>query len=129
MTRGPRLAVFAVAALALLPVAWRVAAHMPAFGAHPLPYGDAINAAAPRERHVQNAVSAVNFDYRGLDTLGEEFMLLAAVTGAVLLLRGGRGEDRAARAGWAPGRRVAPRSDATVLLCRVLAPVVLVFGL
>ena len=125
----PRLALFGVAALALLPPVWRVAARMPKFGAHPLPYGDAIAAAAPAERHVLNMVSAVNFDYRGFDTLGEECMLLAAVTGAVVLLRGGRGEDRFARSGWVHGRRLARRSDAAVLLCRAFAPIVLVFGL
>jgi multicomponent Na+:H+ antiporter subunit B len=32
-------------------------------------------------------VTAVVFDYRGFDTLGEEFILFAAVLGAVLLLR------------------------------------------
>ena len=38
------------------------------------------------------AVSAVNFDYRGFDTLGEEFILFAAVVGVASLLRGLRGE-------------------------------------
>ena len=54
---------------------------MPAFGAHALPYGDLVNAIAPAERASSNAISAVNFDIRGFDTLGEEFMLLCAVTG------------------------------------------------
>ncbi len=128
MSPRVRLVLFALAALLLLPAALRVVTRMPAFGAHPLPYGDAINAAAPRERHVQNAISAVNFDYRGFDTLGEEFMLLTAVTGAVLLLRGGRGEERSARPGPVEGRRIAARSDATVLLGRASIPLVLVFG-
>ena len=57
---------------------------MPTFGAHPLPYGDAINRDAPAQRHVSNMVTAVNFDYRGFDMLGEEFMLLCAVTGAAI---------------------------------------------
>ena len=67
-----RLALFGVAVLVVLPGVVRVAGQMPGFGVHPLPYGDAINAAAPPERHVTNMTSAVNFDYRGFDTLGEE---------------------------------------------------------
>lgn len=39
------------------------------------------------ERHTTNAVSAIVFDYRGYDTLGEEFILFAAVLGVSLLLR------------------------------------------
>jgi multicomponent Na+:H+ antiporter subunit B len=73
-------------------------------------------------------VSAVNFDVRGFDTLGEEFMLLCAVTGTVLILRGGRGEDRRAKAGRIAGRALEPRSDATVLICRMFGVFTLVFG-
>ena len=72
---------------------------MPAFGAHPIPYGDSINRLGPAERHVTNMVSAVNFDVRGFDTLGEEIMLMTAVTGdrgaaARLARRGDDGETR-----------------------------------
>ena len=74
----------------LAPLMVPLMAAMPHFGAHPLPYGDAINHDGPIQRHVTNMVTAVNFDYRGFDTLGEEFMLLAAVTGTVVLLRGSR---------------------------------------
>ena len=118
-----------LAALVLVPAAFKLAMAMPTFGAHPLPYGDAINALAPQERHVTNAVTAVNFDYRGFDTLGEEFMLLAAVTGTVVLLRGSRGEDLSRKPGLVEGRKIPHRSDATVLVSRTLAPVILVFGL
>ncbi|HTH96698.1 MAG TPA: MnhB domain-containing protein [Stellaceae bacterium] len=102
---------------------------MPAFGDHPLPYGDAINALAPIQRHVTNMVSAVNFDYRGLDTLGEESMLLAAVTGASILLRGNRGEGLSARAGEIPDRPISPRSEVLAPLVRLIGPVTTIFGL
>lgn len=102
---------------------------MPTFGAHPLPYGDAINAAGISERHVTNMVTAVNFDYRGFDTLGEEFMLLGAVTGVTVLLRSHRGEQQSAQPGQVPGRTVFPRSDAIVLICRLAALTTFVFGL
>nr|WP_321985104.1 hypothetical protein [uncultured Lichenicoccus sp.] len=39
-----RLALFALGCLCVLPrIAW-VALHIPTFGAHPLPYGDAVSA-------------------------------------------------------------------------------------
>lgn len=108
-----RLVLFVLAGLCILPGVAYVALHMPQFGAHPLPYGDAISAAAPGERHLTNMVSAVNFDYRGLDTLGEEFMLLCAVTGVSVLLCGGSGAKGAApsraRPPDAPSRRGATR--------------------
>jgi multicomponent Na+:H+ antiporter subunit B len=129
MTPRWRLIVFAIACACLLPAVLRVALAMPAFGNHPSPYGDAINALAPVERHVSNMVSAVNFDYRGFDTLGEEFMLLCAVTGTVVLLRGSRGEALTARPGRLRGREIPPRSAAVVLACRMLAPVIMLFGL
>lgn len=129
MTPRVRLALLALALLCLAPLAWRVAARMPEFGAHPLPYGDAINRDAPRERHVTNMVTAVNFDYRGFDTLGEEFMLLCAVTGTVMLLRGSRGERADAPPGRLRGRAEVERADATVLACRLFGPVVMLFGI
>jgi multicomponent Na+:H+ antiporter subunit B len=39
------------------------------------------------ERHVTNLPTAVNFDYRAFDTLGEEFILFAAAVGMAVVLR------------------------------------------
>jgi multicomponent Na+:H+ antiporter subunit B len=124
-----RLGLFGVACACLLPAVITVAIHMPGFGAHPMPYGDALDAVAPAERQVSNMVSAINFDIRGFDTLGEEFMLLCAVTGTVVLMRGSRGENISARPGVVPGRPILPRSEAATLLCRLMAPVIMLFGL
>ena len=128
MKPAARLVVALVAALALLPGVVLVILHMPSFGDHPLPYGDAINRLAPIERHVTNMVTAVNFDYRGFDTLGEEYMLLAAVTGVLVLLRGRRGEEVSDAPAKADGRSVVPRSPAVMLIWRFFAPVLLLFG-
>ena len=129
MSPRARLILLILAFLVLVPAAFRLAGAMPTFGAHPLPYGDAINDLAPKERRVTNTVTAVNFDYRGFDTLGEEFMLLAAVTGTVVLLRGSRGEESSSKPGRVPGRTIPPRTDAAILVSRVLAPLVFVFGI
>ncbi|MCK5772647.1 MAG: hydrogenase [Thermoplasmata archaeon] len=40
------------------------------------------------ETATNNVVSAVVFDYRGFDTLGEATVLFAAVTGVMMALRG-----------------------------------------
>src|SRR5690348_17213287 len=93
-----RIALFALAQLCLLPAIWKIAQALPPFGTPSEIYGRSVDALGPPLRQISNMVSAVNFDFRGLDTLGEEFMLLCAVTGAVTLLRGLRGEDRGAKA-------------------------------
>ncbi|MCR0981236.1 MnhB domain-containing protein [Roseomonas populi] len=118
-----------LAALALAPGALAVLRAMPAFGDHPLPYGDAVNRIAPAERIVSNMVTAVNFDLRGFDTLGEEVMLLAAVVGTVVVLRGSRGEGVGDRPATCGDRPIPPRSEAVVLLCRIIAPLTLLYGL
>jgi len=50
-------------------------------------YAQQINTRTFAERNITDAVSAVNFDYRGFDTLGEEFILFVSVLGSLLLLR------------------------------------------
>jgi multicomponent Na+:H+ antiporter subunit B len=102
---------------------------LPAFGHYPGPYGDILNAAGPKERHGTNIVTLVNFDYRGFDTLGEEYMLFAAVIGAVVLLRGYRGEETSARPGTVADRPVAGRTDAVALGSRIAVGVTVIFGI
>ena len=50
-------------------------------------YEQQINTRTFAERNVTDAVSAVNFDYRGFDTIGEEFILFVSVLGSLVLLR------------------------------------------
>lgn len=129
MTARWRLALCCLALVVLIPAVWHVAAALPPFGYPISLYGQTVNVVAPALRNVSNMVAVVNFDVRGIDTLGEECMLLCAVTGAVVLLRGGRGEDRTERAGRVPGRGVNDRADATVLVCRTMATIMLLFGI
>jgi len=68
---------------------------LPAFGSYQGPYGYVLNQVAVAERHATDVVSAINFDYRGFDTLGEEFILFASIAGAALLLRRERDEEEA----------------------------------
>jgi len=128
MTRKVRLLIAALCALLIAPAIAVMILRMPSFGHHPLPYGDAINHATVAERHVTNMVSAVNFDYRAFDTLGEELMLVAAVTGTLVLLRGRRGESVSDRAAQAGSRPVCERSEAVTLACRLFLPLIVAFG-
>lgn len=87
MSPRVRLIAFLAAAVVLATLLIAGMRGLPEFGHYRGPYGDVINAVAVDERHVTNMATAVNFDYRAFDTLGEEYILFAAVTGLALLLR------------------------------------------
>lgn len=128
MTAHARLSLLVCAFIVLAVAAAQVILGMPAFGVPEALYGQTVDALAPALRNVSNMVAAVNFDVRGIDTLGEESMFLCAVTGAVILLRGRRGEDMGEHAGHVPGHAWVERSDATVLACRLFATVLSLYG-
>ena len=102
---------------------------LPPLGEYRGPYGDWINASGPSERHVTNMATAVNFDYRALDTLGEEYILFAAVTGLAILLRVMRGEVEEEPADHASDRQAPPRNDAIRWLGFMLTGLTNLFGL
>ena len=127
MTRRVRRIFFLLSAVLLIAVFWNGYSKLPPVGALSGTYGDVVNAITVPERHITDAVTAVNFDIRGFDTLGEEFILFTSVMGAVLLMRrqsdepGGDHEDRARD-------RVVPNpSDAVrVTALLLVAPTVLI---
>jgi multicomponent Na+:H+ antiporter subunit B len=127
MSRRHRLGLFAVSAAGLTALLLWGVAGLPDFGHYRGPYGFVLNASAPDERHVTNVVAAVVFDYRGFDTLGEEFILFAAVIGVASLLRGLRGERFRRPDDDARGRRVRDPSIAVgVLGLGLVGPTILV---
>jgi multicomponent Na+:H+ antiporter subunit B len=93
VSRRVRIGIFlpAVALLGFL-LAWSLVA-IPRFGDYRGPYGFVLNRVVTPERHMTNVVTATVFDYRGFDTMGEEFILFIAVMGVVLLLRKSERED------------------------------------
>src|SRR3954470_4735636 len=112
---------------------WALAG-LPRFGSYPGPYGDLLNSSAVGERKATDIVSAVNFDYRAFDTMGEEFILFVSVVGAALLLRkieeakqesGEESEQEDKEA----GRAAPPMSDATRAFGVMLVGLTVVFGL
>jgi multicomponent Na+:H+ antiporter subunit B len=95
VSRSVRTGLFLVSALGLgALVLWGLAG-LPAFGDYPGPYGDLISRLAIPQRHMSNTVTAVVFDYRGFDTMGEELLLFAAASATALLLRTTRESDTA----------------------------------
>ncbi|HWG01991.1 MAG TPA: MnhB domain-containing protein [Trebonia sp.] len=122
MSRGVRLLVFLVGGgcvAAMFAVAFF---RMPAFGGTAHLYRD-LAVRATLAHKTANAVGSVNFDQRGIDTLGEETILLASVIGAAVLLR--PSEEEAELRPRRPGR-VMP---STKLLGYALLPVTLLVGL
>jgi multicomponent Na+:H+ antiporter subunit B len=106
--RGVFLAGAAVLAAFIL---WGLAG-LPGFGRYPGPYGDIINRIAVAQTNATGVVSAVNFEYRGFDTVGEEFILFAAAAGVATVLRHLRGEDKISTRQEALDRVAPPPSDA-----------------
>jgi multicomponent Na+:H+ antiporter subunit B len=87
VNRRARLGTFLVAALGMAVLfAWAFV-EAPSFGSPSHPYGDRAVQAALSLRSTANAIASVTFDQRGFDTMGEEFILFAAVLGASVLLR------------------------------------------
>jgi multicomponent Na+:H+ antiporter subunit B len=129
MNERVRVACFLVAACGLGGLlVWSFVGLAP-FGDYPGPYGDVVTAAAPAERQVQNVVTAINFDYRGMDTLGEEFILFASVGGALVLLRQGIEEEDRPRSEGLPDRHIPERSAAIRAWGVGLMVLLFVFGL
>lgn len=87
MSRRVRIGILTPTLLALGALfAWAIAG-LPAFGDYRGPYGLVLNRVVVPLRHTTNVVMGTTFDVRGVDTMGEEFILYAAVVGVTLLLR------------------------------------------
>ena len=128
MSRRVRLAFFAVAAAALAVTLGAALAGLPSFGSQLSAYARMLNAVAPGQRHVTDVVSAITFDYRGIDTLFEEFILLSAVTGISVLLRP-LGVTRELPEDKAPDRAIPPPSPAVWLLAVFLSSLLMLTGI
>jgi multicomponent Na+:H+ antiporter subunit B len=132
MNPRARLALFAVAAVGLAALLVWGLAGLPSFGHYEGRYGRIIARNTVPQRKATDAVGVTTFDYRGIDTLGEEFILLVAVLGVMALLRAHRDESDESRARAQELERIrkAPvPSESLTLLGQTLAPIVLVLGI
>ncbi len=129
MTRHIRRIFFLISAAALAWVFFLGERDLPPLGSVRSQYGDMVNALTVGERHITDAVTAVNFDVRGFDTLGEEFILFTSVLGVVLLMRRQADEPMGDHEDKLPGRVIPPASDAVrVTALWLIAPTIL-FGI
>jgi multicomponent Na+:H+ antiporter subunit B len=124
-----RRGVFLGAGACLFALLLRSFGGLPDFGHYLGPYGDILNRVSIPERQATAVVSAINFDYRGFDTLGEEFILFAAVVAVASLLRSLRGEHEGEPDDDARDRRVRDSSVLVTLMGFVLVGPAIVVGL
>jgi multicomponent Na+:H+ antiporter subunit B len=87
MTDRLRKRIFLIVGPVFLGLYCYAALNMPPWGNYRGPYGDAIARVVVYQRHATDVVNAINYDYRGFDTLGEEFILFTAAIGVMMLLR------------------------------------------
>jgi multicomponent Na+:H+ antiporter subunit B len=129
MSTRLRVALFTVGALgAGVLMIWGFTG-LPSFGHYHGVYGHVINARGVAERHATNVVNTIVFDYRGIDTVGEEFILFAAVMGVTLLLRVQRREREEAPEDHSAERKLVDTSDAVRVGSLILIAPLVVLGI
>ena len=129
MTPGQRRWVFLAGAAGLVAFIFWGLLGLPGFGHYPGPYGFIINRIALRQTYATGTVSAVNFDYRGFDTVGEEFILFTAAAGVAIVLRRLRGErEQQSAVDEAADRDVPPTSGAVRMVALLFTGPVVVMG-
>src|SRR5579884_4128726 len=116
MKRRTRQLLFIPLGLGFLLMFGAAILRIPDIGHYRGPYGDVLNRVAVEERHATDVVTAVNFDYRGFDTLGEEAILFVSVAGATVLLRKQPDEHKEPPEEQHPARKVPEVSDAVRVL-------------
>jgi multicomponent Na+:H+ antiporter subunit B len=128
MSRRARLLLFAFAGPGLAAVMVIGLAGLPAFGHYHGIYGLLLDRDEVSLRHATDIVTALNFDIRAFDTLGEEFILFASVAGVALLLRRLRGESEESRARGIEDHRFAGASEALRSVSLVVIPLIVALG-
>lgn len=129
MSRRARLALFACAGPGLAAVLVLGFRGLPHFGGYHGAYGLIVAGVELNERHATDLVTALNFDLRAFDTLGEEFILFAAVVGVSLLLRELRGEPNEQQPAAAPAEhRFGGASEALRVVTLLLLALLMALG-
>jgi multicomponent Na+:H+ antiporter subunit B len=128
MSPKVRLGLFFLGAVpAMVLLVWGLTG-LPDFGEQQSRYAGVVNARALSETHATNAVAPIVFDYRGIDTVGEELILFAAVMGVTLLLRRQREEHERSPRDMAEDRSLQTTSPVIALVCLGLVAPTIVLG-
>jgi multicomponent Na+:H+ antiporter subunit B len=129
VSRRGRLLLFGCAGPGLLAVLVIGLHGLPSFGDFHGAYGLLVDRLEPGQRHATDIVTALNFDLRAFDTLGEEFILFASVSGVALLLRHLRDDDDGSqRSRSLADHQFAGASDALRVMSLVLIPLLVSLG-
>jgi multicomponent Na+:H+ antiporter subunit B len=128
MTPAQRRWVFGLAVAGLAAFYLWGLSGLPGFGDYPGPYGFAVLHLAVQQTNATGIVSAINFEYRGFDTVGEEFILFAAAAGTAVVLRRLRGERERSPVDRAADREGPPTSGAVRMLALLFTGPVIVMG-
>ena len=128
MTPGQRRWVFLAGMAALAAFYLWGLKGLPGFGNYPGPYGNIINRIAVPQTNATGVVSAVNFEYRGFDTVGEEFILFIAATGVSLVLRPLRAEREGPPRDETADRRVPATTDAVRMVSLLMTGPIVVMA-
>jgi multicomponent Na+:H+ antiporter subunit B len=129
VSRRARLSLFALAGAGLLVELLIGFGRLPRFGSVHEIEGLLTDRIEPTARRATDIVTALNFDLRAFDTLGEEFILFASVAGVAVLLRHLREDDDAQRPRRAvEEHRFAGASDALRATSLVLVPLLVALG-
>ncbi|HJU11454.1 MAG TPA: MnhB domain-containing protein [Candidatus Binataceae bacterium] len=120
--------VFSAPLLALF--CWGIAGLQP-YGTYNGEYGIFLNQITVAVRHITNVPTAINFDFRAFDTIGEEYILYAAVIGTLILLRQLRKEQESEEDDQSDktASQVSDRSEAIRLAGMILFGLLLTFGI
>ncbi len=128
MSRRVRLALFALAGPGFGAVLLIGMHGLPSFGHGFSIYARLIDTLELPQRHATDYVTALNFDIRAFDTLGEEFILFASVAGVAVLLRRLRDEREAERSRGIQDHAFAGASAALQFFSLVLVPLLVALG-
>jgi multicomponent Na+:H+ antiporter subunit B len=93
VSRPARLILFGVAGTGLAAILVIGFAGLPDFGDYHGVYGHVVDGIGVTAGPGTDLITALNFDLRGFDTLGEEYIVFASVLGIALILRELRGEQ------------------------------------
>lgn len=134
MSERARVTIFAFSALAMAALFWWSYRNLPPLGDYRGPYGYYITQLAVYERHATDTVNAVTYDYRGIDTLGEEYILFASVIGVLLLFRKQPEEKQRGKKKKEDSNEIfledqVPTTDATRVTMQAMVAAMVVFGL
>lgn len=129
MSRRVRLSLFVVAAAGLLAVLLTGLHALPPFGGYHGVYAKVVERVELPARRATDYVTALNFDLRAFDTLGEEFILFASVTGVALLFRHVREVGESDYRRELEEHRFRGASDSLRVLTLVLVPMITALGI